>query len=181
MAGNSKAILAVAAVALAGAGVYVLLKGKKDKTKEQTTEFRNLLAQYMELPQTIGQSFPIVMSFGYIGPGGNFDVGIGVAPATPFITRARVEEWAYNRVTLPSSENWKEARVVVRVTSLSTGRKDAMKFIQVAGGDRDPGGEGFIVADWDKNVFEITSTTPINPPAPIKTEIRNIQAGYQKV
>ncbi len=179
MADNGKVILAVAAVGLVGVGAYFLLKGKK-QTKEQATQFRNLLAEYMELPQTIGQSFPIVMSFGYIGPGGNFDIGVGLAPATPFITRALVEEWFFSRFTLPPSPNWKETKVVVRVTSVSTGRKDALKFIQVAGGDRDAGGKGFITADWDKNVFEIISKKP-DEIVSSKVEIKNMQAGYQKV
>jgi hypothetical protein len=99
-----------------------------------------------------GDTFRAKLTFNHKGAGGDFDVGIGVR-YTPEPT------WAYNTVTLPDDPTAKSYTVEVEgiwSTDLPTGRLvDVLKFIQVKDGPRDIGGQGFIIADPDRDVFRV--------------------------
>lgn len=104
----------------------------------------------MAVVKSNGQLFYASVEFEYMGPGGSFDIGIGVK-YTPYPT------WAFTTVTLPPCAEHKWFSVSVQGvwnTDLGGGRKvDVLKFFQHAGGSRNISGTGFIEADWDGDVY----------------------------
>ena len=108
----------------------------------------------MAVDKLVGQDFRSTIAFYHYGEGGEFDVGIGLK-YTPSPT------WAAKRITISnnSSNFWKVYRVEVSgtfMTDLQDGRTvDVLKFIQVAGGQLDIGGNDFVIADWDRDVYKV--------------------------
>jgi len=111
------------------------------------------------LAKSIGDTFTATLTFQYQGPGGNFDVGIGFAPAA-LVGFQNVTNFYPTTVSLPLVSTWTSRTVTVGgqiPTGMAPGLKDILKWIQIAGGSRDPGGNGYQLADWDQDVYEITS------------------------
>lgn len=95
------------------------------------------------------------------GSGGTWDVGIGLAP--------RVEglfAWGHNNIVAFISGAYYVAPKGEWVTlkfslagaipsDLPPGTYDILKFVQVAGGPRDPGGDGYFAAKWSDDVFVV--------------------------
>ena len=141
-----------------------------------TNQFRNIEAQGVAQLGTIskypGGQFAANLLFEYQGPGGTVDVGLGFAPAAA-IGFQNVTDWFSVTVTLPAAATWITGPIV-GVTStipytMALGLKDILKWVQTAGGPRDPGGNGFLIADWDEDVYNVI--------APV-TEFRNLTAAY---
>ena len=119
----------------------------------------------MPVSKVNGESFGATVTFHHRGTGGDFDVGIGIK-YTPTPT------WAYATVTLPNDPDWTPYSVDVSGvwnTDLPHCRLvDVLKFIQVAGGPRDIGGQGFELADWDRDVYHSV----------LESEFINLQGTY---
>lgn len=114
----------------------------------------------MPIDKINGTAVGAIVTFFHQGRGGLYDIGIGikytptplwlVAPSIPINDDASL---IYYNVQ-PSSNIWN--------TDLGNDRRvDVLKFIQVAGGPRDIGGNGFVLADWDREIFVHKTTLPI--------------------
>ena len=149
-------VLAITAAGFLGFGLYLFTRRSKP-----TTQFRNLQVEFKATEYYAGQNVLVTVTLGHTGPGGSFDVGFGLAPAAMVGTRT-VTDWYATDITLPESETWvkKEVRFIVQLPTV-LGKRDVLKFIQVVGGDRDPEGEGFLLADWDRSAIEVVGTQNI--------------------
>lgn len=107
------------------------------------------------ITKTPGASCRATITFLHSGGGGSFDVGIGLAPASTF-GHNNVTDWYALATVIPNHSTPTNVTVVVNFlwpTGLADGNYDSLKFIQVAGGGRDPGGNGFLLANWDDDVY----------------------------
>jgi len=123
------------------------------------------------VPKTPGQAFTVALTFDHQGRGGNFDIGVGFAPAAA-IGYQNVTSWAFITQTIPDETNWtaKTAYITGLIpTTMALGLKDILKWIQITGGPRDPGGNGFLLANWDQDVYDIQSAV---------TEFRSLVGSY---
>ena len=132
---------------------------------KNVTEFRNLGMAGISgigspsIPKAVGNTFAGNLTFQYQGPGGSFDVGMGFAPAA-LVGFQNVTHFFLTTTTLPLASTWTSKTLTVGgiiPTDMAPGLKDILKWIQTAGGPRDPGGNGYKLADWDEDVYEITS------------------------
>ena len=150
----------VALVGLIGVGGYIvftLLKGKD--------EFGNLVAVYdgqapgSNVPKNPGDSVTVGFTFDHKGPGGEFDIGIGLAPAESiFGVLGPVQQWIYQALPVSKDSDWTTQTVSmtgVIPLSITQGKKDGLKWIQSKGGARRVDGSGFKIADWDKDCYEM--------------------------
>jgi len=97
-----------------------------------------------------GDMCTVTLSFQHVsGPGGSYDIGIGLAPGN-----GQVTDWFASLKVVPATLGLMTHVIQFIWPSNYTNRSyDALKFIQVAGGPRDPGGNGFKIADWDRDVY----------------------------
>jgi len=161
---NKETLLGIGGLAVAGTGLFLYLKSK-GITLPNITEFRNLKADYGSLPVKVypkGQtSFRLFVE--YFGPGGEFDMGVGLAEASPLMAleKLSIEGFIWQVVMFPPASAWKEVVIDItgEVPALPSGKYDAMKFIQTKDGLRDIGGTGYKLADWDDDVFLIETQT----------------------
>ncbi len=109
----------------------------------------------MAISKLPGAACSVTLTFSHRGPGGTFDVGIGLAPSE-LVGHNPVVGWFPLAKAIPAHSAFTSVSVVVTFawpSSLGDGNYDTLKFIQVAGGPRDPGGGGFLLADWDEDVY----------------------------
>ena len=116
----------------------------------------------MGLPKIVNGAVGATVSFSHSGPGGNYEVGFGIAQGR-LVGHNAVLNWFF--VTKPISAHLTPTIVNIPVDSfwpagLPNGDFDCLKFIQVPGGQHDPGGDFFIIAGWDDDVF--TQAAPID-------------------
>ena len=135
---------------------------------KNVTEFKNLKvsgiggigAEGTRIQKKIGNTFAGNLSFQYQGPGGNFDVGTGFAPAA-LIGYQDITHQFVTTISLPAvvAPSWGSRTVTVGgiiPSNMALGLKDNLAWIQIAGGFRDPGGNGYIITDgWVTNSYEI--------------------------
>ena len=138
---------------------------------KNVTEFRNIGMAGISgigspsIPKAVGNTFAGNLTFQYQGPGGSFDVGMGFSPAAslfglPIGTHKPVTHFFLTTTTLPIASTWTSKTLTVGgiiPTDMAPGLKDILKWIQTAGGPRDPGGNGYKLSNWDDDVYEITS------------------------
>lgn len=123
------------------------------------------------IAKTPGAVCSATLSFQHKGGGGNFDVGIGLAPASTF-GHNNVTDWFALLKAIPAHTSFTLVTVVVSFlwpSNYANGNYDALKIIQVEGGPRDPGGNGFLLANWDDDVY--SQAAPVN-------EFTNLVATY---
>ena len=152
-------IIALSALAgIAGYAIYQMFK-KKDK-------FENLVALYdgqvpgSSVPKSPGDSVTVDFTFNHLGPGGEFDIGIGLAPASAVTgSYGPVQQWVYQTLVVPEDKTLSTRTVIMTgIIPLATpaGKKDSLKWIQTKGGGRLTNGEGFLVSGWDRDCYNIT-------------------------
>lgn len=103
-----------------------------------------------------GASTTATLTFRHKGSGGPFDLGFGIAKASP-IKLGPVEEFFPQTVEIgnhPIPTKVKIKLNPVEWPDVPQGKYDAMAFVQIQGGQLDPGGEGFLDASWKKKAFE---------------------------
>lgn len=114
----------------------------------------------MPIDKINGVSVGAVVTFAHIGRGGLYDIGIGIkyTPAPLWLVSPSIpinddDSYLFYSNTVPGG---------IWNTDLGNDRRvDVLKFIQVAGGPRDIGGNGFVLADWDREVFVNKTSLPI--------------------
>lgn len=109
----------------------------------------------MAVAKKPGDVCTVTLSFQHRGGGGSFDVGIGLAPAGA-AGQNNVTDWFAATKAIPAHASFTAVTQVIQFTwptNYASGNFDALKFIQTAGGLRDPGGNGFKLADWDQDVY----------------------------
>lgn len=123
-----------------------------------------------KIPKYIGDSFQAKLKFEYKGVGGKYDIGIGFAPAASWFKPPGVA--GHNDVThffaktddLPGVTDWTSHETIIKgkiPSDMTPNLKDVLKWIQVEGGPRDVGGNGYQKANWDDEVYFIE--TGISP------------------
>lgn len=175
---NATTMAIVGGLGLAAVGAYVWWKGKQTPPPTET-EFRALEADYGTIPIELvpGGSISFDLFFEYQGSGGEFDMGVGLAPSPSALESGNrkndVEEFLANVVKLDKASAWKRMKVNIsaivpgslKPTSSIPGASrrsyDALKFIQVKGGRRDKGGNGYLLSDWDDDVFSVKALTAV--------------------
>ena len=175
--GNTQLLLGLVIIGAMGVGAYYLLL-KPSEEKKQKNEFRSLSATYdktgTKIPKALGATFAVNLAFEHRGPGGEFDIGIGIAPVGVLGLSKPVTHWFLATATIPDDADW-EVYPEVEITGIipsdmAPGLKDVLLWIQAAGGKRDPNGRGFLEADWDQDVYEVLKAG---------TEFRNLEAIYE--
>lgn len=100
--------------------------------------------------KVLGEPFRAKLYVDYRGPGGRFDIGIGLK-YEPGAT------WAVKSVYLGLEPVWATYEIIVEGTwdtQLTLNRRvDVLKFVQTEGGPRDIGGNGFIIAAWENSTW----------------------------
>jgi len=113
------------------------------------------------VPKSPGDPVTVDFTFDHIGPGGEFDFGIGLAPAESiFGVLGPVQQWIYQTLIVP--ENKIISTQTVTMTGFipqatAKGKKDCLKWIQNKGGQRKTDGMGFLVSAWDRDCYELVT------------------------
>lgn len=107
------------------------------------------------LKKVPGQSYGARINFDHIGPGGSYEIGFGLAPSSP-TPRVDPSTWLFRNFVVPP-DALKGGRFIdidgIWPRGLPNGKYVCMTFVQVPGGPKDPGGNGFLDADWDEGGF----------------------------
>ena len=131
---NTGLLVGAGALALAGVALVIFRGQVKDKEPGDT-----LKATYR---------------FIHKGPGGTFEIGTGLAPSRT-IGHNSIVYWLYHNEEVPPhlSPTQVEVNIEFRWPNLDPGKYDALAYIQIVGGQRDPGGDFYIIAKWKNDAL----------------------------
>ena len=105
----------------------------------------------MAIDKYNGDGFGMVLTFEHIGAAEQVDCGVGVNwGSNPY--------WLFTHIDTSDDANWTSYSTLNLIglwdSDLPNDRLvDVLKFIQFRGGPQDIGGQGFIIADWDRDVY----------------------------
>ena len=122
----------------------------------------------MAIVKAQGGGFYVKLTFEHRGVGGSYDVGFGLAPHSA-VGFHDVAYWWSLPISVSLDNVWTLYTVEFSESiplDMPSGLKDVLKWVQTRDGPRDPGGNGFVLADWDEDIFEIIQGT----------EFRNLDA-----
>lgn len=110
-----------------------------------------------KIPKKAGDPITGSFTFKHKGPGGSYDVGWGLAPAS-FLGKNDIVRFFFSAVNLENHPNF--APVTVKVTGvtwptdLPNDVYDCLAFVIASNKTKNPNGEGFDIAGWDDDVYE---------------------------
>lgn len=108
---------------------------------------------------TPGETHSASLTFSHKGGGGYFDTGIGLARAGA-AGHNNVFIWFFKNIYIPSHTVFTPVAALISFpwpAGQQPGNFDVLKFIQTTNGPQDPGGNGFLRADWDDDVYSLAT------------------------